>query len=127
MKGRIAKADNPSVEIEAAIKCAEKNGYCWWGSAKNAVYADNIIIFQTKNSSGAFGVLYVSDIFEEENISDDDFKLHRPPEWRNSRRFGRYYKITGGIAKFIPREEILRENGSELRTTDLRTGVKVRI
>ena len=122
---RIAKSNNPKVEMAQAISCAKESDYCWWGTAKNAVFAEEILIFQVGNSSCAYGVLHAVEIKDGNQISDSEFTAHRPPSWGKERIYGRYYKITGGFLKTISREAILRENGLPLRATDLRTNVKV--
>ena len=122
---RIAKAKNPVIEIQECLDCVKDKGYCWWGTAKNAVYADEIVIFQVENSWGAFGVLEAVEIREKEEIDQNDFEYYRPKSWSNEQIYGRYYKIKGGYVERIPRSEIIRENGNPLRPTDLRTNVKV--
>lgn len=122
---RIAKAYNPVIEIQQALDCVNEKGYCWWGSAKNAVFADEILIFQVGNSNFAFGVLEAVEIREKEEIDQNDFEYYRPKSWSNEQIYGRYYKIKGGYVERIPRSEIIRENGNPLRPTDLRTNVKV--
>ena len=124
---RIAKANNPVIEIQECLDCVNEKGYCWWGTAKNAVYADEIVIFQVKNSWGAFGVLEAVEIREMADIEQSDFEHYRPDSWSEEKKYGRYYKIKGGYVERIPRSEIIRENGNPLRPTDLRTNVKVRL
>ena len=124
---RIAKADNPVVEIQECLDCVSEKGYCWWGTAKNAVYADEIVIFQVKNSWGAFGVLEAVEIREIADIEQSDFEHYRPDSWSGEKKYGRYYKIKGGYVERIPRSEIIRQNGTPLRPTDLFTNVKVRL
>ena len=124
---RIAKANNPVIEIQECLDCVNEKGYCWWGTAKNAVYADEIVIFQVKNSWGAFGVLEAVEIREMADIGQSDFEHYRPDSWSEEKKYGRYYKIKGGYVERIPRSEIIRENGNPLRPTDLRTNVKVRL
>ena len=122
---RIAKAYNPVIEIQQALDCVKEKGYCWWGSAKNAVFADEILIFQVGNSNLAFGVLQAVEIREMSEIEQSDFEHYRPESWSGEKKYGRYYKIKGGYVERIPRSEIIRENGTPLRPTDLRTNVKV--
>ena len=124
---RIAKANNPVIEIQECLDCVNEKGYCWWGTAKNAVYADEIVIFQVKNSWGAFGILEAVEIREMADIEQSDFEHYRPDSWSEEKKYDRYYKIKGGYVERIPRSEIIRENGNPLRPTDLRTNVKVRL
>ena len=124
---RIAKANFPTTEIRQALECVKEKGYCWWGTAKNAVFADEILIFQVGNSNFAFGVLQAVEIREMAEIEQSDFEYYRPESWSGEKKYGRYYKIKGGYVERIPRSEIIRENGTPLRSTDLRTNVKVRL
>ena len=124
---RIAKANVPTIEIRQALECVKEKGYCWWGSAKNAVFADEILIFQVGNSNFAFGVLQAVEIREMAEIEQSDFEFYRSESWSGEKKYGRYYKIKGGYVERIPRSEIIRENGTPLRPTDLRTNVKVRL
>ena len=125
MVSRIVKAENPVIEIADAVSHARKSGYTWWGTAKNGVYADDLIVFKIGDSSGGHGVLYSVDLLEAAEIDEQDFLTHRPENWTTEKHFKRYHKVVGGRVEFIPRSEMKMRDGEPLHVRALRTNVIV--
>ena len=122
---RIAKADDPTTQIEEAIAAAREKGHVWWRTAANAVYSEELLIFGVGDSSGAWGVLFSEEVRDADDIPQSEFEEHRPDGWTTDKMPSRYARITGGTVRFIPRNRIMRANGEPLEPNALRTNVMV--
>ena len=126
---RIASAINASVELSEAKKCVDENGYCWWGTGKNASIAHEIIVRTQGDSKKFHGIMEVSDLVNAENISQSDFISNKPKNSANfpsEKRQTQYYKITSITIEKIPREKVLyAETERKLTANQLHANTRV--